>query len=56
MLLKESPPRGTWKLGMIEEIITSKDIEVRAATVRRASLRKVAKPTAQLSVFSSSRK
>lgn len=25
VLLKESSPRGTWKLGMIEELITSKD-------------------------------
>ena len=37
VLLKESSPRGTWKLGMIEELITSKDNEVRAATVRTAS-------------------
>lgn len=37
MLLKESSPRGTWKLGMIEELITSNDNEVRAATVRTAS-------------------
>lgn len=37
VLLKESSPRGTWKLAMIEEIITSKDNEVRAATVRTAT-------------------
>ncbi|KAL9964746.1 hypothetical protein ACROYT_G028427 [Oculina patagonica] len=37
VLLKESSPRGTWKLGMIEELITSNDNEVRAATVRTAS-------------------
>ena len=37
MLLKESSPRGTWKLAMIEEIITSKDNEVRAATIRTAT-------------------
>ena len=41
---------------MIEEIVTSKFIEVRAATVRTASLRKVAKLTDELSIFSSSRK
>ena len=37
VLLKESSPRGTCKLGMIEELITSTDNEVRAATVRTAS-------------------
>ncbi|XP_044180058.1 uncharacterized protein LOC114970531 [Acropora millepora] len=37
VLLKESSPRGTWKLAMIEEIITSKDNEVRAATIRTAT-------------------
>ena len=37
VLLKESSPRGTWKLGMIEEIIMSKDDEVRGAAVRTAS-------------------
>lgn len=56
VLLRESPPKGTWNLEMIEEIITSKDIKVRAATVRTASLRKVAKLTAELSVLSKSRK
>ena len=37
VLLKESSPRGTWKLAMIEDIITSKDNEVRAATIRTAT-------------------
>ena len=37
VLLKGSSPRGTWKLGMIEELLTSKDGEVRTATVRTAS-------------------
>ena len=37
VLLKESSPRGTWKLGMMEEIIMSKDDEVRGAAVRTAS-------------------
>ena len=37
VLLKENSPRGTWKLGMIEELIPSKDDAVRAATVRTAS-------------------
>ena len=34
VLLKENSPRGTWKLGIIEELTTSSDGEVRAATVR----------------------
>lgn len=36
---KENSPRGTWKLGMIEQLdlITSSDGEVRAATVRTGS-------------------
>ena len=39
VLLKENSPRGTWKLAMIEEIITSKDneVHVRAATIRTAT-------------------
>jgi hypothetical protein len=37
VFLKESSPRGTWKLGIIEKLITSKDGEVLAATVGTAS-------------------
>ena len=37
VLLKESSPRGTWKLAVVEELISSTDGEIRAATVRTAS-------------------
>jgi len=36
-LLKESSPRGTWKLALVEELISSTDGEIGAATVRTAS-------------------
>ena len=37
VLLKDNLPRGSWKLGKIEALITSQDEEVRAATVRTSS-------------------
>ena len=37
VILKESSPRGTWKLAIVEELISSTDREVRAATVRTVS-------------------
>ena len=37
VLLKESSPRGTRKLAVVEELISSIDGEIRAATVRTAS-------------------
>ena len=37
VLLKESSPRGTWKLAVVEELISSTDGEIRAAKVRTAS-------------------
>ena len=36
VLLKESSPRDTWKLTIVEKLISSRDGEVRAATVRTA--------------------
>ena len=49
VLLKGSSPRGTWKLGIIEELLTSKDGEVRTATVRTAS-GNLLNPSPELSV------
>ena len=37
VLLKERSPRGTWKLAVVEELLSSTDGEIRAATVRTAS-------------------
>ena len=37
VLLKESSPRGTWRLAVVEELISSTDGEIRAATVQTAS-------------------
>ena len=37
VLLKDSSLRGTWKLGIIDKLLPSKDHEVRAAAVRTAS-------------------
>ena len=37
VLLKESSPRGTWRLGIIEKLITSKNGEVLACTVGTVS-------------------